>query len=88
MEMNEADIAPQFMTRAEAANYLRLSIRKLDYLAESGELEFVKLGKSRAKGARVLYRRGDLDRYVEENLFRNPSEEEIRQGAQRIYERD
>lgn len=56
----------QIMSRREAAEYLRISVRKLDYLAESGELKFVKLGKG--KRARVLYRRKDLDEFIELNL--------------------
>ena len=80
MEKHEADIAPQIMTRAEAARYLRLSVRKLDYLAESGELRYVKLGKG--KRARVLYRRKDLDEFIEANLVCD--REEARKTARRV----
>lgn len=57
---------PEIMSRAEAADYLRISIRKLDYLAESGEIKLIKLGEG--KRSRVLYRRKDLNEFLESNL--------------------
>ena len=56
----------EIMSRAEAAEYLRISIRKLDYLAEAGELKLIKLGEG--KRSRVLYRRKDIDEFVESNI--------------------
>jgi len=56
----------ELMTRKEAARYLRLSVRKLDLLAAKGEIRRVKLGDG--KRARVLFRRRDLDAFVEANL--------------------
>lgn len=56
----------EHMTRKEAAEYLRVSMRKLDYLAEQGLLRRCKLGDG--KRARVLYRRKDLDDFVESQL--------------------
>lgn len=56
----------EIMSRAEAAEYLRISIRKLDYLAEAGELKFIKLGEG--KRSRVLYRRKDINEFIESNL--------------------
>jgi len=62
----------EIMSRAEAAEYLRISIRKLDYLAESGELKLIKLGEG--KRSRVLYRRKDIDDFVESNLVSDRKE--------------
>jgi excisionase family DNA binding protein len=56
----------EIMSRAEAADYLRISIRKLDYLAEAGDLKFIKLGEG--KRSRVLYRCRDLRDFLEANL--------------------
>jgi excisionase family DNA binding protein len=39
-------IAPMFYSRAQVAELLGCSLRTVDYLRESGELKFVKLGKS------------------------------------------
>ena len=44
------------------ASYLHVCTRTIDYLMESGELPFVKLGR------RVLLRRSDLDRLIAERL--------------------
>jgi len=51
------------LTRKEAAEYLRISVRTLDKLAQDGEIPYSKLGKG-VRG-RVLYRQKDLDAYIE-----------------------
>lgn len=56
----------ELLTRPEAAYYLRISLRKIDALAATGEIPCSKFGKG--KRARVLYRKQDLDRYVLDNL--------------------
>ena len=56
------------LTRQEAANYLRISLRKLDYLSHSGQIPYVKMGPRKVKGVRVLFRKRDLDAYVEKHL--------------------
>lgn len=56
----------QLVTRKEAARYLRLSLRKLDDLASTGEIRRLKLGKG--KRARVMFRLEDLDAFVEAHL--------------------
>lgn len=54
------------MTRKEAAAYLRISVRKLDYMAEQGMIRRCKLGDG--KRARVLYRKMDLDDFIESQM--------------------
>ena len=56
----------ELLTRKEAAEYLRLSLRKLDALAAADQIRRVKLGEG--KRGRVLFRRTDLDAYVQDNL--------------------
>ena len=68
------------LTRAEAARYLRLSLRKLDSLAARGEIRRIKLGDGRR--ARVLFRRNDLDAFLNEHLSADRSE--IRRKAMEI----
>ena len=63
------------MTRKEAADYLRISVRKLDYMAEQGIIRRCKLGNG--KRARVLYRKKDLDKFVESQLSSSRADIEI-----------
>ena len=63
------------MTRKEAADYLRISVRKLDYMAEQGIIRRCKLGDG--KRARVLYRKKDLDKFVESQLSSSRADIEI-----------
>ena len=51
------------LTRKDAAEYLRISVRTLDKLAQSGEILFSKLGNGIR--ARVVYQRKELDAYLE-----------------------
>jgi excisionase family DNA binding protein len=51
------------LTRKEAAEYLRISVRTLDKLAKEGEIPYSKLGDGIR--ARVVYQHKDLDAYVE-----------------------
>jgi len=53
----------EYFTREEAAEYLRMSVAKLDQLAARGEVRRAKLGDARKSS--VLFRRGDLDTFVE-----------------------
>lgn len=46
------------LTKPEAADYLRISIRKLDYLVAAGDI-----APTRIDG-RVLFSRSELDRYI------------------------
>lgn len=57
---------PRYLTRDEAADYLRISVRKLDQLAADGNISFAKMGTG--KRSRVLYRSEDLDKYVNDSL--------------------
>ncbi len=57
---------PRYLTRDEAADYLRISVRKLDQLAADGEIQYSKMGNGRR--SRVLYRMEDLDQYIENHL--------------------
>ena len=50
-------------TRKEAADYLRISVRTLDSLAQKGEIPYSKLGNGIR--ARVVYQRKDLDAFLE-----------------------
>jgi excisionase family DNA binding protein len=52
-------VEQQYLTKAQAQIYTGLSERTLDYARERNELKFFRVGK------RVLFRRGDLDVYIE-----------------------
>ncbi len=54
------------LTRQEAADFLRLSVSQLDTLARRGEIRRVKFGEG--PRARVLYRREDLETYVDAHI--------------------
>jgi len=54
------------LSRAEAAEYLRISVRTLDRRAHEGKIRFV----SDRRGARVHYRQEDLDKYIKNHLCR------------------
>jgi excisionase family DNA binding protein len=47
------------LNREEAARFLLISTRNLDYLREAGKLPFVRIGR------RVGFLRHDLERFVE-----------------------
>jgi excisionase family DNA binding protein len=47
------------LTRAQAARYLTISPRNLDYLRAAGTMPFIQIGR------RVLFSRLDLDQFVE-----------------------
>lgn len=64
----------ELFSRSEAAEYLRISVRKLDYLAESGAIRYVKLGSHKTKGARVLYRKCDVEKFIEQHVLDISSE--------------
>jgi len=53
--------AQKYFTKAEAAEYLRCSIRTIDYLRERNELSAYKLSR------KLLFKRNDLDALVEKN---------------------
>ena len=55
-----------YLTRIEAADYLRLSVSQVDTLAREGKLQRAKFGER--PRARVLYRRGDLDAYFDAHI--------------------
>ncbi len=67
---------PNYFTREEAAEYLRMSPRMLDSLSESGQIRRAKLGEERK--SKVLFRRVDLDGYVEGQLDLNRQEALVR----------
>lgn len=50
------------LTRKEAAQFLRVSLRKIDALAAEGEIRPAKLGAT--SRARVVYDQDELERYV------------------------
>jgi len=60
--MPEERTAMQLLTRPEAAEYLRVSLRKLDALAASGEIPRSKYGK--CKRALVVFDKKDLEQFV------------------------
>ena len=71
--MGEDNAQRRFLTTQEAADYLRESPRTLEGRRVSGDGPvFYKAGKG--KGARVLYRREDLDAWVEARAFQSTSE--------------
>jgi excisionase family DNA binding protein len=57
---------PAYYTRAEAAEYLRISKSSLDRYTQSGKLRHIKLGDG--PKASVRYRKADLDAFMEEHL--------------------
>lgn len=61
--------ARDILSRSEAADYLRISVRHLDRLAQSGEVEAAPID------GRIVYLRADLLRYVEECKTRRRREE-------------
>lgn len=64
MEDKQKAMRPvEFLTRQEAAHYLRISVRLLDQKAAQGEIVYYKLGNGPT--SRVLYKFEDLKRYIE-----------------------
>lgn len=55
-----------YFNRAEAAAYIRHSVPQLDNLARRGEVKRVKIGEG--PRSRVLYRRQDLDDFMERHI--------------------
>ncbi len=53
----------RYMTKVEAATYLRVSARKLEKIMAKGDIIGARIG-----GRRLLFRRQDLDAYVESRL--------------------
>ncbi len=53
----------EYLTRQEAADYLRISVRLLDQKAANGEIVYYKLGNGPT--SRVLYKFTDLKKYIE-----------------------
>jgi len=47
------------LTRRQAAKYLTISPRSLDYLREDGRLAFIQIGR------RVVFSRLDLDQFIQ-----------------------
>ncbi len=60
--MNESTFTKPCLTRIEAADYLSISVRLLDRLATEGRLPKVKIAN------KTVFRRIDLERYLEANL--------------------
>ena len=56
----------QYFTRPEAAHYIRVSLRSLDSFTATGEIRRAKLGDGQKSA--VLYRRRDLDGFIESRL--------------------
>lgn len=58
-ELLDQSTETQLLTREEAADYLRISIRTLDDMEEAGEIQAVRIR------GRVLYHRETLDAFVQ-----------------------
>jgi excisionase family DNA binding protein len=56
----------QYFTREEAAEYLRMSVARLDKLAARGDIRRARLGDGVKPS--VLFRKRDLDAFVESHL--------------------
>lgn len=54
-----------WMSRAEAAKYLGISVRKLDILRKQGEIRASQLGEPGKPGVLVRYAKRDLDSFME-----------------------
>jgi excisionase family DNA binding protein len=52
---------PELMNVSETADYLRVSVRHVYRLRESGQLSVVKIGR------RILFNRADLDQFIEDS---------------------
>jgi excisionase family DNA binding protein len=52
------------MTKAEAVEYMRLSVATIDRLMKNRALPYVKVGK------KVLFRRPDIDVFLEKRLVK------------------
>jgi excisionase family DNA binding protein len=55
----------RLLSLAEAADYLGIRPRTVEKLAHTGQLPFIKLGRS------TRYELGDLDAFIERNRRRN-----------------
>lgn len=58
-ELVEQPSDSQLLTREEAADHLRISVRTLDDMEEAGEIQAVRIR------GRVLYHRETLDAYIQ-----------------------
>ena len=56
--------AAKLLRKHEAATYLGIKWRKLDYMREHRQIPFVKIGKL------VLFLQSDLDKFIQEHRFR------------------
>ena len=72
-----AELESPFLTRIEAAEFLRFSVSQLDYLARKGEIPRAKFGEG--PRSRVLYRAKDLEAYVDSHL-----DNERKQSKQKV----
>ena len=63
---DDEDMAHDYLTRHEAADYLRISVSQVDTLAREGKIQRAKFGDG--PRARVLYRRSDLDAYFDAHI--------------------
>ena len=57
-------VEKDLLDRAEVMNYLRISRGTLDKLQRTRDLPFVKIGK------KVLFRKRDIDRFLEKHLVK------------------
>jgi len=53
----------EYLNKAEAAEYLRLSRATIDRLRQSGALQYVKVG------GRIVFRRRDLDAFMAKRVI-------------------
>ena len=60
------EVESPFLTRIEAAEFLRFSVSQLDYLARIGKIPRAKFGDG--PRCRVLYRARDLEAYVDSHI--------------------
>ena len=74
--------AQVYFTKDEAAQYLRMSTRNLDLLTVAGDIRRANVGTG-GKKASVLYRRVDLDAFVDARmeLDRHEVEQQVRRSA-------
>jgi excisionase family DNA binding protein len=66
LEHGQAGKDGALFTREEAAEFLRLSVPQLDNLAREHKITRIKIGEG--PPSRVLYRKRDLDAFVEANI--------------------
>lgn len=79
--MIRADIQPAFLPKKEAAKYLHVGIRKLDEFPELPRYRYPSKGKG---SGRVLFKRSDLDQFMEQFRLSPVTEKQLNELTKNI----